>query len=175
MFKMFFVMGDRNPMIRACKSSIITPSVLAEIHRECMIRFESSPPRFKPSWYRMAQDAEALMTFGKVPEGGKCVIGPFVGRDVTFGKPGQIARLNAGIQVYSDLPDLLGKPHHERMSREVRISAVSAGFANMPQGEVVDPMVHWDLGGRRTAWTSVANILEKGVTVARESSKSGAA
>lgn len=164
MLKMFFLKGDHNPMIRVTGSSIVTRQVLEDVRRECLARFETAPARFKPFWSRLANDAEGLLTFWKVPVPGKAVIGPFIGRDVSFAKPGEIVKMSAGIEVHSTMPRLAGKVHHERLSREVRVAEVSAGYANLPQGEVVDPMIHWRLSNGFMAWTSVKNISERGIS-----------
>lgn len=156
---------DSNPMIRLKSSSYITASLLAQIKQKCMEMFNESSHMTKAKWHRLGCYAEAILEDRKLPYNGLPVIGPFIGRDIELPEPGEIVTLNAGIEVFSNMPRLLGKTHYERISRKIRVSEVSAGYVNLHnRGEIVDPMIHWQLNAGFAGWTSVKNTKEKGLS-----------
>lgn len=158
--------NDPNPMIRVLSSSYITNSDLRAIKAKCLEMFKTASHMNKAKWHRLACSADAILEDKKLSMNGLPVIGPFLGRDVGFPESGEIIELNAGIEVFSNMPRLLGKSHHESQSRKIRVSEVSAGYVNlMRQGEIVDPMIHWRLNAGYLAWTSVKNTKERGLGV----------
>lgn len=151
-------------MLRVCSVVRITRHELLEIKEECYRRFETFPQRSKGYWYQLAKAAEAILMTNKVPRGGLPVIGPFIGKDIKIPKQDEVLELKAGIEVYSNMSRLLGKPHYERIPRQIRVGELSAGFVNRHHGvEIVDPMIHWHLHGGYKAWTSVKNNSGRGV------------
>lgn len=157
--------NDPNAMIRLNSSSTITSHSLKEIQAECLRRFKTSSHTVKAKWHRMGCFAEAILMGKSIPYSGLAVIGPFVGRDVTFPEPGEILSLNVGIEVYSNMPELLGKTHIERKPRQIRLAEMTAGYVNLHnKGEIVDPMVYWSLHAGYSGWTSIKNVKERGVS-----------
>lgn len=157
--------NDPNPMIRLNSSMKITVYDLKQIQKECMQRFKTASHMTKAKWHRLGCYAEAILDGKNMPYNGIPAIGPFIGKDVRIPEVGEIVTLSGGIEVRSDMPRLLGEIHHERISRQIRVSHVTAGYVNLHhKGEVVDPMVHWDLKNGYFGWTSVKNIKEVGVS-----------
>lgn len=151
-------------MLRVSSVVRITRHELFEIQEECYRRFESFPQRTKGYWYQMAKAAEAILLTNKVPTGGFPVVGPFVGKEIRIPGQGEVIELKAGIEVFSNMPRLLGKAHYERIPRQIRVGGVSSGFVNRHYDiEIVDPMIHWHLHGGYKAWTSVKNNSGIGV------------
>ena len=157
-------------MLRVGPDNLIGRNQLKNTHQECMNRFKSFPQKSKSLWYRLAKDAEALLNCGDIPYNGLPVMGPFIGNNVSIPKPGQVIRLNSGIELYSNLPKLLGKKHFEANSREIRVLEVVAGHIGLPRGDVVDPMVCWQLREGYNAWTSLKNVEGVSIRFFREAS-----
>lgn len=159
---------DPNPMLKIKGSGVnlITPQIMEALERYCMERFKTAKHQEKGSWHRLSTYAKFLHENGSCPESGQSVIGPFITDNIKFPTPGEIVSFHAGIKVYSTLPQFSGKVHHESESRKVRVHDVTAGFLNFQGGgEVVDPMIHWELKGGFTAWSSIRNVEEAGITM----------
>lgn len=156
--------NDLNLMLRVEDQPQITMRVLEDIEKQCRSNFKTAAHQDKGAWHRMACYAEAIRMNKRIPYSGLPVIGPFIGSGIMFPEAGEVIDLNAGIEVFSDMPSMLGKTHHERVPRKVRVHEVSAGYVNMHQiDEVVDPMIVWKLKEGCMAWTSVKNINEAGI------------